>query len=271
MKRFAFTGEHSYHGPMQSLKSILLSADPVGVLREFDASGKLQELEPSLAGLRMSIPAGYHHKDNLTHSLQVLQNAIDRETEGTDLVLRTAALFHDVGKPDTRKFGRKGLVTFDGHETVGAYQIRKILKRHGYEKSQIEEIAKIVAFHMRSHGFTAEQWTDSAVRRLMTEVGDAKTMQRLVVVFYADITTKYDDKRQKLHASVDELVKAMAAVRDADARKALRPAVDGHEIMTTFQLSPGPELGKVMKFLNSDEGVKLTKEEALAEVRARFF
>ncbi len=255
---------------MKTLREILISEDPVEVLRSFDVSGKLTSLEPSLTQLRMEIPSGYHHKDNLTHSLQVLENAIARETNGPDLILRTAALFHDIGKPATRKFGKKGVVTFENHETVGAFQVRKILKQHGYTKAEIQEIAKIVAFHMRSHGFTSELWTDSAVRRLMAEVGDETTMERLIVVFYADITTKFEHKRKALHASVDNLVEEMRKVREKDARKALRPAVDGNELMEMFDLKPGPELGKMMKFLNSDEGVHLTKEEALEAVRERF-
>lgn len=253
-----------------SLRDILLSDDPVAVLRNLDATHKLRELEPTLADLRMDIPKGYHHKDNLTHSLKVLENAIQRETT-VDLVLRTAALFHDVGKPATRKFHDKGLVTFDGHETVGARMVKKILVKHGYSKSEIAEISKLVAFHMRSHGFTEQKWTDSAVRRLITEVGDNAVMARLLVVFYADVTTRFPEKRKNLHRAVDALKEKMDEVASLDARKALRPSLSGHDIMELFSLTPGRELGAIMKFLNSDEGIVLSREDAIQAVKDKFF
>lgn len=255
---------------MTNLRSVLSGKDPVAVLSMMDKNNTLGQLEPTLAELRMTIPNGYHHKDNLTHSLKVLQNAIDRETNGVDLILRTAALFHDIGKPATRKFGKKGLVTFDGHEHVGAHMVRKILRKHGYTKTEITEIAMIVAYHMRSHGFTTEKWTDSGVRRLIAEVGSKEAMERLIIIFYADITTKFDSKKSTLHASIEALVEAMEKVEKADARKALRPAVDGNEIMEIFGLTPGRELGTIMKFLNSDEGIILSKEEAIATVKNKF-
>lgn len=252
------------------LKTLLMQEDVVATLRGLDKSGKLRTVEPTLAELRMSIPKGYHHKDNLTHSLQVLENAIAFEENGPDLILRAAALFHDIGKPATRKFGVKGSVTFDGHETVGAFIVRKVLKKHGFTREEIAEIAVLVAFHMRSHGFTSEKWTDSAVRRLMAEVSSEETMTRLVAIFYSDVTTRFEDKKKSLHASVDGLVEAMKLVRAKDARDSLRPAIDGHFVMETFDIKRGPELGRIMKFLNSDEGIFLSKDDAVAEIRKRF-
>lgn len=241
------------------------------VLQSMDQSGTLAALEPSLAALRMPMRAGYHHKDNLTHSLKVLANAIEREQDGVDLISRTAALFHDIGKPATRKFGSKGVVTFEGHEMVGAKMVRTILKTHGYTKPEINEISKLVAFHMRSHGYTPELWTDSAVRRLIADVGDETTMNRLFILFYSDVTTQYDNKRAKLHADVDKLAAAVQEVTASDARKAQRPAVNGNDIMNRFNLTPGPQLGAIMKWLNSDEGIQLTVEEAYQAVETRFF
>ena len=254
-----------------TMRAILMQKDAVQVLRNMDSSGSLVDLEPSLAALRMPLRPGYHHKDNLTHSLQVLENAISREPNEPDLIVRTAALFHDIGKPATRKFGKKGEVTFEGHETVGSHMVRRILKQHGYTKPEISEISKLVAFHMRSHGYTPELWTDSAVRRLITDVGDETSMNRLFILFYSDVTTKYDSKRERLHQDVDNLRDAVMNVTAADARKALRPAVNGNEIMARFNLTPGPQLGAIMKWLNSDEGIHLTAEEAYQTVEKKFF
>lgn len=252
------------------LKDILMSDNPVAVLRAMDKNGTLGQLEPSLAALRMEMRAGFHHKDNLTHSMQVLQNAIDMEPGGADLVLRTAALFHDIGKPATRKFVGKSTVTFQNHETVGAHMVRKILKAHGYSRAEINEIAKIVAFHMRSHGFGDVQWTPSAVRRLITEVGSQETMDRLIIIFYSDITTKFDSKKSALHKSIDALIEAMDEVKALDARRSLRPALNGNEVMELFNLTPGRELGKIMKYLNTDEGVALSRDEAIEVIKTRF-
>lgn len=246
-----------------------MDTDPVAVLHSMVADGTLRGFEPAIADLDMHRPKGFHHKDNLEHSIRVLGNAIDRETNGPDLVLRAAALLHDIGKPATRKLGSRKSVTFDGHEAVGAKIVRRLLPRHGYSKAEIRQVEKLVALHMRSHGFRDAGWTDSAVRRLITDVNDDALMDRLVIIFYADVTTRHDHKRRAIHASVDGLVQEMARIKKEDARKALRPALTGYDIMELTGLSQGPELGRLMKFLNSDEGIHLSRDEAIAAVQTR--
>lgn len=252
------------------LKDVLMSKNPVMILRSMDKNGTLGELDPSLPALRMEMRAGFHHKDNLSHSIQVLQNAINLEPAGADLILRTAALFHDIGKPATRKFVGKSTVTFQNHETVGAHMVRKILKNHGYSRAEINEIAKLIAYHMRSHGFGDVQWTPSAVRRLITEVGSQETMDRLIIIFYSDITTKFDSKKSALHQNIDSLIEAMEQVKLLDARQSLRPALNGNEVMELFNLTPGRELGHIMKYLNTDEGIALTRDEAIEKIKTQF-
>lgn len=251
------------------LKDILLSVNPVRELKELRDTGKLADLEPTLAALKMSIPAGYHHKDNLEHSFQVLQNAIDRETNGPDLVLRTAALFHDIGKPDTRAFGKRGVVTFTNHEHVGAKMVRRILPRHGYSKTDINDISRLVLLHMRSHTFK-EGWSESAVRRLSTDVGSHEQLERLIVVFYSDATTKFDSKKSAIHASVSALFDELMRVKTKDARAALRPALNGIEVSEFLGITPGPELGKAMRLLNADDNVGLSKDESYRLLRDTF-
>jgi poly(A) polymerase len=255
---------------MSKLKDVLLHRDAVVILRRMVADGTLAELEPSLAALHMEIPRGYHHKDNLAHSIKVLENAIKREQGEPDLILRTAALFHDIGKPATRKFGSKRSVTFTGHEIVGARMVRKILRTHGYSKAQISEVSNLVAFHMRSHGFTPKLWTDSAVRRLITDAGSEETLNRLIILFYSDLTTGQDKLRSEVTAGLDSLVEKIALVRKQDARRSLRPAVDAYVIMGRYGMEPGPALGSVMRFLNSDEGVSLPRDEEFAAVESKF-
>lgn len=254
-----------------TLRQILSGPDPVAVLTAADRDGTLASIEPSLAALRMEVPAGHHHKDNLTHSLKVLQNAINRETNGPDLILRTAALFHDVGKPATRVFNGRNSVSFDGHEHVGAHMVRKVLKGHGYAKKEIQEISLLVTHHMRSHGYQDAPWTDSGVRSLITDVGDDALMSKLIIIFYSDATTAVQKKLNAHHRSVDALAAHIQKVKLEDARKALRPALNGNQVMEMFNLTPGRELGAVMRFLNSDEGVRLTAVEAEAQIREKFF
>lgn len=252
------------------LKSFLLSPDPVAELWELVHSGDVAELEPALAALRMEIPKGYHHKDNLGHSVRVLQNAIAREKNGPDLTLRTAALLHDIGKPATREFGKPGEVTFRNHETVGARQSRSILKTHGYSSSERAQIERLISLHMRAFGFGEVNWTDSAVRRLATDAGSDEALDRLIIVFYADLTTTNEKKKRRIESGIARLEDALARVRALDERRALRPSLDGRELMELTGMKPGPAFGKLMKFLNSDAGVKLSRDEALAELRARF-
>lgn len=254
---------------MKNLKDILMSANPVQVLTSYDQSDTLKELEPSLAALRMTIPKGYHHKDNLTHSIQVLKNAITHEDGNPDLILRTAALFHDIGKPATRVFGANHKVTFTNHEVVGARMVRTILKKHGYTRKEINQISLLVAYHMRSHGFEEKNWTDSAVRRLVKDAQTPENLNRLIVLFYADTTTKNKTKENRFHQSIARLQREITRITSADARKALRPALNGHEVMELLHLTPGEELGRIMKFLNSDEGIHLTREEAINAIQNR--
>ena len=244
------------------MKNILLSEDPVKELRALIATGELARLEPTLAELLMPIPNDYHHKDNLEHSIRVLGNAITREANGPDLILRTAALFHDIGKPATRQFGTKGNVTFTNHDTVGAKMVKKILRPHGYTKTEITEIAILIKMHMRSHTFKTG-WTESAVRRMIVDVGSAEQLDRLIVIFYSDATTKLDAKRESIHRNVALLKEALDKVKKKDARAKLRPALNGYEVATLLNLEPGIELGKAMKLLNQDEHIYLGRQEAI--------
>jgi poly(A) polymerase len=249
------------------LKALLLAADPVSEFQAIKAKGQLGDLEKTLEALDMKVPAGYHHKDNWKHSLEVLQNAIDREENGPDLILRTAALFHDIGKPATREFGAKGLVTFTNHDVVGSKIVRKVLPRHGFSASDVEKIARLVFMHMRSHTF-ANGWTDSATRRLITDAGSVEQLEKLIIIFYADTTTKIPGKKNNLHSKVRALTENLERVKVEDARRALRPALNGLEVAEILGITPGRELGEVMKKLNSDENIRLTRDEAITLLKA---
>jgi poly(A) polymerase len=254
---------------METLKNILLSTDPVRELRALIATGELSSVEPTLAELLMPIPTGYHHKDNLEHSIRVLGNAIEREVNGPDLILRTAALFHDIGKPATRQFGPKGSVTFTNHDVIGAKMVKSILPSHGYSKEEVSQIATLVHMHMRSHTFKTG-WSESAVRRMIVDAGSADQLERLIVVFYSDATTKIDANREGIHRNVSLLADALNEIQKKDARAKLRPALNGNEVAEILNLAQGIELGKAMKLLNQDQNIGLEREDAIALLKENF-
>lgn len=244
------------------LKSLLLSHDPVNELRDLHSSNQLTRVEKTLTDLVMVIPKGFHHKDVFEHSLRVMQNAIDREDK-KDLILRTAALFHDIGKPATREFVGKGNVTFVNHDVVGSKITRKVLPKHGLDKVEVDSVSRLVYMHMRSHTFKSG-WSESAVRRLSTQAGSDKQLERLVIIFESDATTKHENKLAAIHKNVAELAAEMERVKAKDARNSLRPALDGLEVSKLLGIAPGPELGRYMRFLNSDAIVNMDHDATLA-------
>lgn len=252
---------------MTNMKAILMSGDPVAELRALGVDG-LRSMEPAVANLKMEIPKGYHHKDNLEHSLRVLGNAVSMEDK-PDLVLRTAALLHDIGKPATREFGKNGKVTFHMHEMVGAKMSTSILRKHDYDSEDSMIIRKLISLHMRSHGFDTAKWNDSAVRRLMTDAMNWETLERLAIVFKSDCTTKNASNRKNRVRNVDSLMSFAEEVKAKDDRNAMRPALDGNDVMQITGLSQGRELGLIMKYLNSDEGIALSRDEAIAYVTSQ--
>lgn len=248
---------------MKNLKELMLSKDPVGDLWNMVNNGTLADFEQNIANLKMDIPTGYHHKDNLVHSIHVLENAINMEFNGPDLILRTAALLHDIGKPATRKLGAKKSVSFDGHEIIGARLAKKILASHGFSKQEKDDITLLIRLHMRSHGFDKGDWTDSGVRRLIHDVDNEPNLKKLIILFKADSTTKNKAKKNAVLNSIKHLESEIERIKLEDKRKALRPALNGNDVMRIFNLSPGRDLGKIMKFLNTDEGIYLTETEEI--------
>lgn len=250
---------------MLELKTLILGDSPSSVLRKLHEEGELAKELKLLADLDISDQYSHKHKNNFFHSLKVLDSAIELEQHGPDLVLRTAALLHDVGKTATRRFVN-GKATFRSHETVGAKQVKGLLEIQGYGEEEILDIQELIANHMRSFGFNADLWTDSAIRRLSADISTQEQLERLFIIFKADVTTKYESKRNAIWVKADSLFKRIEEVRHKDALAARRPALNGHEVMALLDLSEGRELGRIMRFLNSEEGLALSREEAEAAV-----
>ena len=250
---------------MTELAKLLMGADPAAKLRALYENRKLHDVLPEIAALDINDKHSHKHKNNLFHSFQVLRQAIDQETE-PDLVLRLAALFHDVGKPATRVM-INGKPTFRNHETVGASMVRKILKREGFDKETISLVSELITHHMRSFGFDANKWTDSAIRRLANDLSSKEQLKRLFIIFKADVTTKYADRRQLIWGKADKLYERIEEVTLKDELAKRRPAINGNELMELFNLAPGRELGRIMKFLNTEEGLALSRDEAINKAR----
>jgi poly(A) polymerase len=250
--------------PMK-LKQILLAPNGGDILRGMHQRGELAEFLPALAELDIEDARSHRHKNNFYHSVVVYEQAKELGN-ADDLILLTAALLHDIGKKATRAFDAKGNPTFTSHEYVGAKMIRKVLKAHDYSNDELKLIEELVKNHMRSFGFRVEKWTDSAVRRLAADVPDEKQIQRLLILFRADVTTKNETFKKNIDQNMRGLAARIAEVKNADKLKARRPAVSGDDLMEVFGMTPGKELGSYMKYLNSEEGLTLSRDEALAWV-----
>ncbi|MCL1801632.1 MAG: CCA tRNA nucleotidyltransferase [Promicromonosporaceae bacterium] len=208
---------------------------------------------PEIPALRLEIDEHHRHKDVYEHSLKVLSQAMDLETDddgpvpGPDLTLRLAALFHDIGKPATRRFEPGGGVSFHGHDLIGARITRKRLRSLRFEKSVVTEVAKLVELHLRFHGYGEGIWTDSAVRRFVTDAGPL--LDRLIRLTRADCTTRNLRKANMLWAACDDLESRIAALREQEALDAIRPDLDGNQIMEILGVPPGRIVGEAYQYL----------------------
>lgn len=182
-------------------------------------------------------------------------------------MLRLAALLHDIGKLTTREFTPGGGVSFHHHEVVGARMARKRLRALKYSKEIVEQVSQLVFLHLRFHGYGGGEWTDSAVRRYVTDAGDLLT--RLHKLVRADSTTRNKRKAAALQATYDDLEARIARIKEQEDLDRVRPDLDGNEIMRLLGLPPGPQVGQAWKFLKElrlDRG-PLEHDEAVAELK----
>ena len=213
---------------------------------------------PELPALRLERDEHHRHKDVYEHSLTVLDQSIDlekRRGHDPDLTGRLAALLHDIGKPSTRKFEPGGKVSFHHHDIVGAKMARKRLKALIYPSQVVKEVSKLVELHLRFHGYGDQGWTDSAVRRYVRDAGDQ--LERLHILTRSDCTTRNRRKAERLEFAYDDLEARIANLTAKEELAAIRPDLDGQQIMAILDIKPGPEVGKAYKFLLNlrlDEG-----------------
>jgi poly(A) polymerase len=249
------------------LTKLLLGAAPRRGIELLVTTGLADVVLPEVSALRMAADEHGQHKDVYAHTLQVLQQAIDLEDDGPDLVLRWAALLHDVGKPATREFLPGGRVSFHHHEVVGKRLARARLRSLRYSKQLVEDVATLVYLHLRFYGYRDSDWTDSAVRRYVTDAGPL--LNRLHKLVRSDCTTRNRRKAAALSAAYDELERRIAQLREQEELDAIRPDLDGNEIMAILGIPPGPQVGQAWQFLKQlrMERGPLPHDDAVSELQ----
>jgi poly(A) polymerase len=246
---------------------LLCGLDPIAGLRLLVETGLADRFLPELSGLKLEIDEHAQHKDVYEHTLIVVTNAIRLEGDaGPDFVLRMAALMHDVGKPATKAVGRDGRVSFHHHEVVGARLTKQRMKALKYPKDVTSEVVELVALHLRFYGYGRGEWTDSAVRRYVTDAGEL--LPRLHKLTRSDCTTRNKRKAAALSADYDALEERIARIEAEEDLARVRPDLDGNAIMELLDVPPGPIVGQAWRFLKElrlDRG-PLDRDVAEAEL-----
>ena len=213
-------------------------------------SGLAAIVLPELPALQLETDEHHHHKDVYEHTLTVVEQAIDYESdyglEG-DLILRLAALMHDVGKPATRNFEPGGAVSFYNHDLVGARITKKRLQALRFDSDTIKAVSLLIELHLRFFGYTEQSWSDSAVRRYVRDAGDQ--LLRLHALTRADVTTRNKRKAERLSHAYDDLENRIAEISAKEELDAIRPDLNGEEIAEILGVPPSPIIGAASKFL----------------------
>jgi poly(A) polymerase len=234
------------------LVKLILSPQPRPGLQLLVDTGLCQRFLPELPALSLEIDEHHRHKDVYEHTLTVLEQAIDLETaheppSEPDFVLRFAALMHDVGKPRTRRLEPGGGVSFHHHEIVGAKMTRKRMQALRFDGRTIDEVSTLVALHLRFHGYGSGEWTDAAVRRYARDAGEQ--LVRLHKLTRADSTTRNRRKAAALQRTYDHLEERIAVLEAAEELAAVRPDLDGNQIMAILGIGPGRQVGAAYNHL----------------------
>jgi poly(A) polymerase len=237
------------------LSKLLLTDRPRPGLDLLVSTGLAAKVLPELPALRLERDEHHRHKDAYQHSLTVLEQAIeleDRLPQQPDLIMRLAALLHDIGKPATRRFEPGGKVSFHHHDVVGAKLVRKRLTTLRFSGEEVKAVSDLVALHLRFHGYAAGQdhgdgWTDAAVRRYVRDAGDQ--LERLHILTRADVTTRDTAKAERLWRAYDELERRIAELAAREELDAIRPDLNGSQIMEILGIPEGRDVGRAYAFL----------------------
>ncbi|CBT77610.1 CCA tRNA nucleotidyltransferase [Glutamicibacter arilaitensis] len=243
------------------LIKLINGADPRAGINLLVESGLADKVLPEVSALRLEIDEHHRHKDVYQHSLTVLEQAIALETDddgpvpGPNFILRFAALMHDIGKPATRKFEPSGAVSFRHHDMVGSKLTKARMRALRFDKDTTKAVARLVELHMRFYGYGEAGWTDSAVRRYVTDAGDL--LEHLHRLTRSDVTTRNRKKADRLGFAYDDLEARIAKIAEQEELQSIRPDLDGEQIMRLLDIKPSKAVGRAYKFLlelRLDEG-----------------
>ena len=250
------------------LTKILMSPNPRKGITILVDTGLAEIFIPEIPKLRLEVDEHHHHKDVYEHSITVLEQAIMQEARlgGPNLVIRLAALLHDIGKPKTRSFIDGGGVSFHHHEVVGARLVKKRLQELRFDSHTVEAVETLTALHLRFHGYGDGEWSDSAVRRYVRDAGELLT--HLHVLTRADCTTRNKAKATRLSGVYDSLEARIDILMEQEELSKIRPDLDGAQVMALLNLKPSREVGAAMNFLMElrlDQG-QIGEEKATVEL-----
>ncbi|MFZ4107540.1 MAG: CCA tRNA nucleotidyltransferase [Candidatus Planktophila sp.] len=254
---------------------ILMSPNPRTGITILVDSGLAELVIPEIPKLRLEVDEHHHHKDVYEHSITVLEQAMMQEERlgGANLVIRLAALLHDIGKPKTRSFIEGGGVSFHHHEVVGARLAKKRLQELRFDGDTIEAVELLTALHLRFHGYGDGEWSDSAVRRYVRDAGEL--LIHLHVLTRADCTTRNKAKATRLSNVYDSLEARIDVLMEQEELSKIRPDLDGAQVMQILDLKPSREVGAAMDFLmelrldQGPIGVEKATEQLLAWWKSR--
>ena len=252
----------------------LMTADhPAAGLWFLHDHGLADQFLPELPAMRLEHDPIHRHKDVLTHTIAVVENVRPPHEQPPDRppfdfrIVRLAALFHDIGKPRTRGYLEGKGTTFHHHDAVGARMTKQRMTALRYSNDDVAAVTQLVALHLRFHTYRLG-WSDSAVRRYVRDAGDL--LHELNVLTRSDCTTRNERKARQLAKRMDDLEERIAALAEAEELAAIRPELDGKQVMDLLGVAPGPVIGEALRFLldiRLDEG-PIGEAEAERRLRA---
>jgi len=224
------------------LNKIILTPKPSYGFLLLDGSGLLPIIFPEFVKLKgVEKKQGIGHKDNFYHTLKVLDNLCEMSD---DLWVRWAALLHDIAKPATKRFHPKAGWTFHGHEELGARMVKPIFKRFKLPlNDKMKQVERLVRFHLRPIALSKDNITDSAIRRLIFEMGD--DLEALMKLCRADITSKNKEKVRRYLRNFDKLEKMIAEIEEKDSIRNFQPVISGEVIIQAFGIKPSKVVGDI--------------------------
>ncbi|MEP6476364.1 MAG: CCA tRNA nucleotidyltransferase [Actinomycetota bacterium] len=222
------------------LDRLLVSPEPSRGLDLAVQTGLAELFLPELPALSLEQDPVHKHKDVLRHTYAVVEGC-----DAGDRVLRIAALLHDIGKPRTRQITPEG-VQFHHHEVVGARMAAERMRELRYPNAEIDDVGTLIELHLRFHGY-GDGWSDAAVRRYVRDAGPL--LDRLNQLTRADVTTGNRFRAKQFQALQDDLEERIARLAEEENLDAMRPPLDGTQVMQRLGVEPGPLIGEALTYL----------------------